>query len=59
VESLRVTLQEAIEFNRHDAIASAGGEYEKEKIVVSKLNEESQHLQARVRIEIGNTPTTE
>jgi predicted RNase H-like HicB family nuclease len=32
LESLRVTLREAIEFNRQDAIASAGSEYEEEKI---------------------------
>lgn len=35
LESLRVTLREAIEFNRQDAIASAGTEYEEEKIAVS------------------------
>ncbi len=34
VESLRVTLQEAIEFNRQDAIASAGSGYSEEKIAV-------------------------
>jgi len=34
LESLRVTLQEAIEFNRQDAIASAGTEYTEEKIAV-------------------------
>ena len=34
LESLRITLQEAIEFNRHDAIASAGSKYEEEKIAV-------------------------
>lgn len=34
VKSLRVTLQEAIEFNRRDAIASAGCEYSEEKIAV-------------------------
>jgi predicted RNase H-like HicB family nuclease len=34
IDSLRVTLQEAIEFNRKDAIASAGPEYQKEKIPV-------------------------
>ena len=33
---LRVTLQEAIEFNRLDAIASAGTEYEEESIAVSE-----------------------
>jgi hypothetical protein len=36
VESLRVTLHEAIEFNRLDAIASAGTEYEEESIAVSE-----------------------
>ena len=36
VESLRVTLREAIEFNRLDAIASAGTEYEEESIAVSE-----------------------
>ena len=36
VESLRVTLQEAIGFNRLDAIASAGTEYEEESIAVSE-----------------------
>jgi len=35
-ESLRVTLREAIEFNRLDAIASAGTEYEEESIAVSE-----------------------
>ena len=34
VESLRMTLQEAIDFNRQDAIASAGSEYSEEKIAV-------------------------
>jgi predicted RNase H-like HicB family nuclease len=34
IETLRITLQEAIEFNRQDAIASAGGEYSEEKIAV-------------------------
>jgi len=34
IDSLRVTLQEAIEFNRQDAIASAGPEYQEEKIPV-------------------------
>jgi hypothetical protein len=32
LESLRVTLKEAIEFNRQDAIASAGTGYSEEKI---------------------------
>lgn len=36
VESLRITLQEAIEFNRQEAIASAGGEYEEERIALSE-----------------------
>jgi hypothetical protein len=35
MKSLRVTLQEAIEFNRQDARASAGTEYEEERIAVS------------------------
>jgi predicted RNase H-like HicB family nuclease len=34
IESLRVTLHEAIEFNRQDALASAGTEYEEERIAV-------------------------
>ena len=34
VESLRVTLKEAIEFNRQDALASAGPGYSDEKIAV-------------------------
>jgi predicted RNase H-like HicB family nuclease len=34
LESLRVTLHEAIEINRQDAIASAGTEYSEEKIAV-------------------------
>jgi len=34
VKTLRVTLQEAIEFNRQDAIASAGSGYSEEKIAV-------------------------
>lgn len=34
LETLRITLQEAIEFNRQDAIASAGAEYEEEMIAV-------------------------
>jgi len=33
LESLRVNLQEAIEFNRQDAIASAGCEYNEENII--------------------------
>ncbi len=36
LESLRVTLQEAIEMNRKDAIASAGETYEEERIAVSE-----------------------
>ena len=35
LESLRVVLLEAIEFNRKDAIASAGSEYTEERIAVS------------------------
>lgn len=34
METLRVTLQEAIKFNRQDAIASAGSSFEEEKIAV-------------------------
>lgn len=34
LETLRVTLHEAIEFNRQDAIASAGVEYSEEKIAI-------------------------
>jgi predicted RNase H-like HicB family nuclease len=35
MESLRITLQEALEFNRHDAISSAGTGYREEKIAVT------------------------
>ncbi|HOD98019.1 MAG TPA: hypothetical protein PLU95_10590 [Syntrophales bacterium] len=35
IETLRATLHEAIEFNRQDAIASAGSDYEIERIAVS------------------------
>jgi predicted RNase H-like HicB family nuclease len=34
IESLRITLREAIEFNRQDAISSAGSNYTEEKIAV-------------------------
>ena len=34
METLKVTLQEALEFNRKDAIAAAGGDYEEERIAV-------------------------
>lgn len=34
IESLRITLKEALEFNRQDAITAAGGEYKEEKIAV-------------------------
>lgn len=34
LESLRVTLQEALEFNREDAIAAAGSNYQEEPIAV-------------------------
>lgn len=34
VETLRVTLAEAIEFNRQDALASAGPGFQEEKIAV-------------------------
>lgn len=33
-ETLEVTLQEALEFNRQDAILAAGGDYTTEKIAV-------------------------
>jgi hypothetical protein len=32
VESLRVTLQEVLEFNRQDAVSAAGDSYEEELI---------------------------
>ena len=35
IKSLKTTLQEAIEFNRQDAIALAGIDYEEEKISVT------------------------
>jgi len=34
LETLRVTLREALEFNRRDAKAAAGDEYEEERIAV-------------------------
>ncbi len=34
VESLKVTLREALEFNREDALASAGRNYQVEQIAV-------------------------
>ncbi|MEK6690974.1 MAG: type II toxin-antitoxin system HicB family antitoxin [Nitrospirota bacterium] len=34
MESLRVTLKEALEFNRKDAIAAVGTEYIEEKIAI-------------------------
>ena len=34
IETLHITLREAIEFNRQDAIAAAGEEYEEELIAV-------------------------
>lgn len=34
LESLRITLQEALEFNRQDAIAAAGSNYQEERIAV-------------------------
>jgi len=36
LQTLRVTLQEAIEFNRQEAKAAAGTEYEEERIAVSE-----------------------
>lgn len=35
MKTLRIPLQEAIEFNRQDAIASAGSGYEEERIAFS------------------------
>jgi len=32
--SLKVTLREALEFNKHDAISAAGGNYQEEQIAV-------------------------
>jgi predicted RNase H-like HicB family nuclease len=34
LETLRITLQEALELNREDAIAAAGGNYQEEHIAV-------------------------
>ena len=34
LDSLRITLQEALEFNKQDAIAAAGGNYQEEPIAV-------------------------
>ena len=34
IETLRITLREALEFNRQEALASAGGDFQEEKIVV-------------------------
>jgi len=34
LESLKVTLQEALEFNREDAVAAAGSNYQEEPIAV-------------------------
>ncbi|MBI2819583.1 MAG: type II toxin-antitoxin system HicB family antitoxin [Acidobacteria bacterium] len=34
LKSLRITLQEALELNRQDAIAAAGGYYQEERIGV-------------------------
>lgn len=33
-ETLAVTLKEALEFNRQDALSSAGGDYKEEKIAI-------------------------
>ena len=33
--SLAETLSEALAFNRHDALAAAGNDYQKEKVVVA------------------------
>lgn len=34
IETLRITLREALELNRQDAIAAAGGNYQEEPIAV-------------------------
>jgi predicted RNase H-like HicB family nuclease len=34
LESLRITLQEALELNREEALGAAGGDFEEEKIAV-------------------------
>ena len=34
LKSLKITLEEALEFNRHNAIAAAGGNYQEERIAV-------------------------
>jgi len=34
LETLRATLREALEFNRQEALASAGGDFQEEKIAV-------------------------
>lgn len=34
IETLHITLREALKFNRNDAIAAAGGEYQEEPIAV-------------------------
>ena len=34
IETLRVTLREALEFNRQEALASAGSDFQEEKIAV-------------------------
>lgn len=34
-ETLKITLGEALEFNRQDALSLAGGDYKEEKIAIS------------------------
>lgn len=34
IESLRITLKEALEFNRKDALSAAGKDFQEEKIAV-------------------------
>ena len=34
LESLKITLREALEFNRREAIVAAGGDYQEERIAV-------------------------
>ena len=36
METLRITLREALDLNRQDAIAAAGGDYQEEPIAVER-----------------------
>ena len=46
LESLRVTLQEALEFNREEALKAAGQNYREEKIAGMKQSDLLRHLRA-------------